>query len=31
MVLRQISTDFLRWAENVFAGSPWDGGDEVIR
>ena len=27
----KISADFLRWAEKVSAGSPWDGGDEVIR
>ena len=30
-MLEAISADFLRRAEKVSAGSPWDGGDEVIR
>ena len=30
-MLEWISADFLRRSENVFAGSPWNGGDEVIR
>ena len=30
-MLEAIPADFLRWAEKVSAGSPWDGGDKVSR
>ena len=30
-MLEAIPADFLRWAEKVSLGSPWNGGDEVVR